>query len=50
MVVNVDSTTDNIDSFRPIDFALWDHKIEYVEPRPSSAHLTKNPLYLKSVP
>ena len=43
MVIDVDSTTDNIFSFRPIGRALQDCKLNYAEPRPASARLTKNP-------
>ena len=49
MVIDVDSTTDNIVSFCPICRTLTDRKLDYSEPRPSSAHLTKNPLSLESV-
>ena len=49
MVIDVDSTTDNIFSFRPIGRALRYHKLDYMESCPASARLTKNPLYLESV-
>ena len=49
MVIDMDSTTDNIVSFRPIDRTLRDRKLDYVEPYLASACLTKNPLSLDSV-
>ena len=49
MVINVDSTTDNIVSFRPIGRALRDRKLNYAEPRPASTCLTKNPFSLESI-
>ena len=49
MIINVDSTTDNIFSFRPIGRTLRDRKLDYSEPRSSNARLTKKPLYLESV-
>ena len=49
MVIDVDSTTDNIFSFQPIGRTLRDRKIDYAEPRPDSARLTKNYLSLDSI-
>ena len=49
MVIDVESTTDNIFSFRPIGRALRDRKLDYGNPHLSSARLTKNPLSLESV-
>ena len=49
MVIDVDSTTDNIVSSRPIGRTLRDRKLDYSEPRSSNARLTKNPLSLESV-
>ena len=48
MVINRDSTTDNIVSFRPIDRTLRDRKLDYVEPRPDSSRLTKMSLKIIS--
>ena len=49
MVIDMDSTTDNIFSFRPTCLTLRDRKLDYVEPRPYSARLTKNPFSLESI-
>ena len=49
MVIDVESTTDNIFSFRPIGRALRDRKLNYAKPHLSSARLTKNPLSLEIV-
>ena len=49
MIINVDYTTENIFSFRPIGRTLRDRKLDYSEPRSSNARLTKNPLSLESV-
>ena len=49
MVINVEYTTNNIVSFRPIVRALRYRKIDYAEYRPSSARLTNKPLSLYSV-
>ena len=48
MVTGMDSTTDNIVSSRPIGRTLRDRKLDYAEPRPASARLTKNPFSLES--
>ena len=49
MVIYLESTTDNIVSFRLISRTLRDRKLNYAEPRLYSAHLTKNPLSVDSV-
>ena len=49
MVMDVDSTTDNIISFQPIDDTLSNRKLDYAEPRTSSSQLTKNNLFLDRV-
>ena len=49
MVIDVDSTTDNIFSFRLIGRALKYRKLDYAEPRPASARRTKNPFSLANV-
>ena len=49
MVIDVDPTTDKIVSFFPIGRTLRDRKLDYVEPCPTSARLTKNPLSLDSI-
>ena len=49
MVIDVDSTTDNIVSFRLIGRALRDRKLNYVESCPASACRTKNPFSLENV-
>ena len=48
MVINVESTTDNIVSFFPISRTLRDRKLNYTEPRLASSCLTNNPLFLES--
>ena len=47
MVTSMDSTTDNIVSSKPIGRTLRDRKLDYAEPRPASARLTKNPFSLE---
>ena len=37
MVIDMDSTIEKIVSFRPIGCTLRDRKLDYAEPRPSSA-------------
>ena len=49
MVIDVDSTTDKIFSFRPIGRTLRECKLDYAEPCLASVRLTKNPLCLESV-
>ena len=48
MVIVVEPTTDNIVRFRPIGCTLRDRKLDYAEPRPPRAQITKNTLYLGS--
>ena len=49
MIIDVESTTDNIFSFRTIGCTLMDRIIDYAEPCLSVTRLTKNPLSLYSV-
>ena len=49
MVIGMHSTIGNIVSFQPIGCTLRDHKLDYAEPCPNSARLTKNPLSLEIV-
>ena len=48
MVFDMGYTTDSIVSFRPIGRTLRDIKIDYTEPRLTSARHTQNPLSLNS--
>ena len=49
MVINVESTIDNIVSFRPIGCTLRDFKLNYAETCPASTGLTNNSLSLDRV-
>ena len=48
MIIDVDSTTDNIARFQTTSCTLRYCKLDYAEPCPASAQLTKNSLSLES--